>query len=329
MGMAPRSVANLLYAGKNITTDLKKYDSGFSYSDPDGGESDSMQIKIADPDRLWIGPWYPAKGDKIDLELELQYWDGGEFDLPQRIDCGSFTIDKLGASSGAIRIGGVSKPANKDFYGTDRTKTWEQVTLEEIAQDAAGQAEITLFYDGPNIPIAKEEQSGPDADFLEGLCERYGFRMKVYRDKLVIFHWAAYKKKPPAMTFSDTNRELGENWSFEDNLDPYTGVELTYTNGDGQDVKFKSGSEERLLRLNQSAADGADAERIAMARLEKENHGAITIQFQARARAGLCASQTIQVKGTGGKPDGVYYVDALEYAGDASGLMMDVRGSKV
>ena len=40
MGMAPRFVANLLYAGKNITTDLAKYDSGFSYTDPDGGETD-------------------------------------------------------------------------------------------------------------------------------------------------------------------------------------------------------------------------------------------------------------------------------------------------
>lgn len=29
-------------------------------------------------------------------------------------------------------------------------------------------------------------------------------------------------------------------------------------------------------------------------------------------RKGLCASQTIRVEGTGGRPDGIYYVDALE-----------------
>jgi len=329
MGMAPRFLAHLVYAGKNITTSLTEYNSGFSYSDPDGGESDSMQIKIADPDKKWISPWYPTKGDKIEVALELLFWDGHEGDLPKKIDCGSFTIDKLSAGAGSISIGGVSKPANKDFYGTDRTKIWEGNTLEEIARDSADRAGIALFYDGPRIPIEKEEQSGPDADFLEGLCGRYGLRMKVYRDKLVIFDRAAYKKKPPAKTFSAANRELGENWSFEDSLDPYTGVELTYTNGDGKDIKFKYGSEDRLLRLNQKAADDADAERIAMAALEKENHGACTIQFQARAMAGLCASQTIQVEGTGGQPDGIYYVDALELSADNGGAFYDVRGSRV
>ena len=329
MGMAPRIRANLIYAGKNITTSLRGCNSGFSYSDPDGGESDAVQVKLADPQKKWIGPWYPTKGDKIDVALELLHWDGKEGSLPQKINCGSFTIDKLGISPGAISIGGVSRPANKDFASTDRTKTWERVTLQQIAQDVAGRAGIALYYDAGNIPIAKEEQTGPDSDFLEGLCARYGLRMKVYRDRLVIFDRTAYKKKPPVMTFSAANRELGENWSYEDNLEPYTGVELTYTNGDGKDIKYKSGGGDRILRMNQNAADSADAERIAKAALEKENHGAVTISFQARARKGMCASQTIRVAGTGGKPDRVYYVDSLDYSVDDGGLIVDVKGSGV
>ena len=329
MSMVPRFLGELEYAGKVITESLDKITSQFSYSDPDGGESDTFSITLADTEKKWAGPWYPKKGDRIDVALLLLFWNG-TISPPRKMVCGSFTLDKVGLHGGkTATLAGVSKPAKTDFTTTDRTKTWTGVTLEEVAQDVAGQAGLTLHYDAGNIPLAKEEQSGPDADFLKSLCERYGLRMKVYRDKLVIFDRAAYKKKPPAMTFGPANRELGEDWDYDDNLERYTGVELTYTNADGEEIKYTHGDDERMLFINQKADNDTDAERIALAALEKENHGCTTISFTTRAQPGLCASQTIRIAGTQTKADGTYYVDNVDTAGSDSGLVMNVKGSKI
>jgi len=333
MGMVPRSVAALSFSGKSIERELKGKTSRFSYTDPDGGASDSFSITLADTEGDWRGPWYPKKGDRIDVALLLLFWNG-ELSPPQQITCGSFTLDKVGLNSRTATLGGVSKPACKDFSAKDRTKTWSGVTLEQIAQEIANTASLTLHFDAESVSIEREEQDGPDADFLKSLCERYGLKMKIYRDKLVIFDRAVYKKKPPVMTFSAANRELSEDWDYDDSLEPYTGVELAYTNADGKKTTFKHGDDERVLFINQKADNDSDAERIAMAKLEQENHGCTTISFTTRARSGLCASQTIRVQGTGrrgkeSRADGVYYVESLEIHRDNEGLLMTINGVKV
>ena len=55
MSMEPRFLAELVYAGKVITESLDKITSQFSYSDPDGGESDTFSITLADTEKSGPG----------------------------------------------------------------------------------------------------------------------------------------------------------------------------------------------------------------------------------------------------------------------------------
>ena len=326
----PRFEASVSYAGEDITVGMESKTSSFSYGDPDGGGSDTCKLVFADDKNEWMQPAnWPKKGDKFSAHITVNHWDG-PMDASRALQCGTFTLDRPQASGPPtiVSIAGVSQPANKDFKDTDRTKTWERVTLQQILQDTASMAGIALHYDGPNIPIGKEEQNEPNASFSQKMCDRYGFRMKIYSDRLVAFHRATYKQKPPVRTFTLDLRNLGP-WDYDDSMEPYTGAELVYTDAaSGKEIKANIGGGDRILKLNNQADNGADAERIAQAELEAANHSAVTLSFTTRGDVELCASQVIEVQGLG-EPDGLYYIDRIDHDCRRGTYEITLRLSKI
>ena len=93
-------------------------------------------------------------------------------------------------------ISAVSTPADSAFRETQRTKTWVNATIKEMATEIAGKAGIALFWDvqGAEFTIESIEQSKKtDCEFLMSLCDTYGYSMKVYANKIVIFDREEYK----------------------------------------------------------------------------------------------------------------------------------------
>ena len=76
----------ITYNGKTIKTALDNFQNSFSYTDPDGGESDSIKINLADPENQWIAAWIPSAGDEIKAEIRTENWNGegddGKLDFP-------------------------------------------------------------------------------------------------------------------------------------------------------------------------------------------------------------------------------------------------------
>lgn len=62
--MEPRKAAvSLVYNGANATGQIAPYLASFQYTDIASDSSDSINIEINDRDHMWIGPWYPVKGE--------------------------------------------------------------------------------------------------------------------------------------------------------------------------------------------------------------------------------------------------------------------------
>lgn len=83
-------------------------------------------------------------------------------------------------------ISAVSVPADGAFRETERTKTWEKVTVQEIGKEIASRAGITLAWDVEGTPFtiqSIEQSSQTDCDFYMQVCESYGYAMKVYAQK--------------------------------------------------------------------------------------------------------------------------------------------------
>lgn len=312
-----RAIVDLTWNGAAVSGKLLGQGTEITYTDPASGEADSLDISIQDRDRLWTGPWLPAEGDSLEAVIRVMDWDreGDSRALP----CGSFTLDDFSFSGWPVTgtISAVSVPADSSFRETERTKTWEDVTLQELAQEIAGRAGVSLAWDveggGPKLKSV-EQTKRTDCEFLTGVCGDYGLVVKVYAKKLVIYDREAYKKKAPAAVLTPA---VLLSWSWKTSLaGTYTGGEYAYTDPKTEEeINVKTGKGPRLLKLSGKADSAADAERKLKATIASANHGHTSLSVSLRGRPELAAGQCVQVEGLG-RLGGKYFLDrAVHHVG--------------
>ena len=307
MADARRAYPTVFYNGTNITSAVANYLEAFQYTDPASGESDSLSITLGNWNNIWLAGWFPDKGAILSASIEAYNWmRSGDL---QRLQCGTFSLDDISFSGipDVMTMGAISSPASDAFKETERTKTWEDVTIEQMANDIASRYGLSLVYDAETIKIAVVEQSGAtDSSFIENICKDYGLSLKVYSNKLVIFDREKYKEKAAVRTISKDDML---NYTFNTTLTgTYTGGELVYTNKDGKEITYKTGSGPRILKSNVSAETAAEAKRKLDAAIAEANHGETTLSFSTMGQPSLVAGQTINITGLG-VANGKYYID--------------------
>ena len=332
-----RAAVDTNYAGKAITTTLDDYQTQFTYTDKASGESDSIKLDIMDPDARWRSAWAPRKGDKITSKIAVKDWLKTGDD--RVLNCGSFILDSVDFSGepSMLNMGAVSAPVDDAFSTEQRTFTWEQTTLKQIAQSIAERYGMELCFDCDDVSISKKEQSKQtDSDFLNKLCEDYGLCLKIYAAKLVVFSRPAYKEKDPVATIAI--EDIFTNWKFTSDLaGNYTGVKIDYTQTSTIETKTKKGKPSkkkkkeklsyeygtgpRWLKINEKIDSTADAERLAKGRLEKENHGKSKLTISTLGNPTLVASQCVTVAGLGPTVSGKYYIDSITHEVGGSGYV--------
>lgn len=320
---------DLSWNGAAVKTKMLGQTTEITYKDPASGEADSLDIAIHDRDRQWITAWMPLTGDTLEATIRLSNWDqeGDSRALP----CGFFILDNFEFAGWPVTgtISAVSVPADGAFRETERTKTWEKVTPEEIGKEIASRAGIALDWEVEAEPftIRSIEQSGQtDCEFFMDLCETYGYSMKVYAQKIVVFEREAYKKKDPALTIRESDLE---SWSWKKTLaGTYTGGEYTYTDPPTEEeIKATVGTGKRILKQSGKAESQADAERKIQAAVDSANHGAATLSATMTGNAALAASQCVTVVGLG-RLSGKYYIDSIAHH-IGTGYTMDLELSLV
>ena len=314
--MNPRkATASVSYNGKNIDTKLAEFLRSFSYTDVASGESDSLSLAINDKDRKWIKAWFPNKGDTMSASITMSNW-GSEGDT-QKLSCGSFIIDDFSFSGAPIqlKLEAIAIPADSGFKKTQRTKTYENTTLENIANEVAKRAGIRCYYEVGRVSIEKVEQSEKDdCSFLNELAKLYGYAMKIYKSKIVIFSESTYEKKRSVATLTEQNIE--PNWSWNTTLDgKYTGAKYEYTNNDkNQTFKVTAGGGSRILKVTDSASTLSEAEKITLAKLNEANKNDTTMSVTlTMANRKIIATSCVTIKGLG-KLDGKYYVEKVNWS---------------
>ncbi len=300
-----------------------------TYTDPASGEADSLDISLYDRDRQWTTAQLPAEGDVLGASIRVTDWDRSGDN--RTLSCGSFTLDDFSFSGWPVTgtLSSVSVPADSSFRETQRTKTWEDVTIEEMAKEIAGRAGISLAWDveGAALKLRSIEQAKQtDCDFLMGVCGDYGLAMKVYARRLVIYDREAYKKKASVAVLSP--RDL-LSWSWKASLaGTYTGGEFAYTDpATEEEINVKTGGGSRLLKLSGKADSAADAEKKLVAAIAAANHGHTTLSASLRGRPELVAAQCVDVTGLG-RLDGKYFIDKATHR-IGSGYTTDLELSLV
>ena len=316
-------------ANKQLGKKLSNHLTAFTYTDPASGESDSVSLTIDDIGKEWMDKDMPQRGAKLKAVLKLISWD--EEDKTKKFNCGMFVLDDINFSGRPLTctIGGVSKPATDDFDSLPKTKTWEKVTLQEIAEQVAKGNGVKLVYEAGTINIEEIEQSNQtDSAFLKSLCDEYDVSMKVYNSKVVMFKTSDYEKKKPIANVKESDML---QWSANTTVQgTYTGVRLTYTDPDDSSKKIDVtvGKQGRMYYVNKQADNEADARMKAQAELDSANRKICTMEITLRGRTDLVATQCINIRNLG-KLSGKYYIDKVKHSVGNSGYRTSLSVHRV
>lgn len=326
-GIKPRkATVEIEYNGKNISTSLENYLKTFSYIDINTGESDSISIAIGDMDRNWINGWFPTKGDKLSVKIIYENWE--KENTKEVFNCGTFILDDLSFSGWPISgdLGAVSAPANSNFKETKRTKTWEAVTLRQIAQEIANNSKVNMYYEDTNDITIKsiEQNEQTDSEFLVSLCKDYGMAIKIYSNRITLFNEYNYECKDAKC---DIMANEIQSWTYNTTLSgTYTGGKIKYTDPKTKkDVKVDIGTGPRILEVNEKCDSYFDAQTKIKNKINEANKQLTTMSITIMAKRGLIASDCVNIVGLG-KLDGKYYIEKIIHSiGDKYTMQLELR----
>lgn len=330
-----KAEAAFKFNGKNVTKQLKPYLKSVAYTDVASGDSDQLDLNLQNIGAEWLGKWYPTKGDKVVGSLIFYNWTkaGTEKALP----LGVFTMDDISFTGGPMsaKFGCVAVPNSESFRVRERTKTWENITVQGIAKEIASRYKLDLRYSGESITIKSLEQSDQtDCAFLYKVCEDYGLSMKVYAGAIVIYSQTEMEKKKSVATL---NRQsfVDDNWTFNDTLAGiYTGARISYKSSNSDEeisvylgLKAENASGSRVLKISETADSLNDAYYKAAARVNKSNQEATTISGKIFPNPKICAGVCVTISGMG-KANGKYFVDKSKLEIGESGTSQDIEMHK-
>lgn len=312
----PRRVkADFKFNGKWLGKSLEGYLQSLTYTDVASGQSDQLDIVMQNIKMDWLGKKYPKKGDRVDGKIAFVNWDGIR---DKKLDCGAFVLDSIKFSGGPLTasFGCLASPIDSDFNARDRTKTYKDVTIEEIAQGIADRYDLKLKCSGADIRIDTIEQSQKtDSAFLQDLCDTYGLALKVYKKAIVIYDQTEMEEKKPVKKLKRESF-IDDGWEYEDALvGVYTGARISYKPAEGGDEisvyvgqKAEDAKDARVLHINETADSVADAYRKAAVAVNKSNQEATRLSGDIWPDPKICAGVTVEVSGLG-HADGKYFVD--------------------
>lgn len=308
-----RATATITYMGEDLTTSLENKTDRFTYNDPESGSSDDCSLTICDPGEKWINGFFPNLGDKVTAKITVYDWK--KTGDKRILNCGEFVMDDPGFSGPPLKVSlkAVSKPAEGAFSSQERTQTWENVTVQNMAQEIASRSGIGLQYTASEVKIDSLEQNGQtDSDFIKKTCEDYGLSIKVYSNKLIIFDRETYKNMPAVC---DIKKGDMISWNFKTTLaGTYTGGKMTYTDPDSEEeIEAKVGTDQRILSVSGKADSQADAEKKIKAEVNKANEEQTTMSVTIPGNPDIVSSQCVNIVGLG-KADGKYYIKKVTHS---------------
>ena len=307
-------------SARSDSGEMAKYLESFTFTDPATGESDSASIELCNINMIWADRWLPKKGDKFTARINTANWERPG--ISSAIDCGTFCCDDRNFSfplNSTATINGTSVPEKQAFRSTQRSKTWKDITVREIARRIAQRYKLTLVYDAATIKIKSMEQSQKDdCSFLKELTDEYGLYIKVYAGKIIIYDAARYEAKKSVAVIRYDEVESGDYNSTLTGT--YTGAVIKYTNGsDKKEYTYKIGSGNRILTINEKVDSLTDARIKAKARLAEENRKAETIRLTiASPSRKFYASGCFTFKDAQ-EMSGKYFIDKVVHKVDAAG----------
>lgn len=303
----------IVFAGKDITTDVSQDIVSLSYSDFIDGQSDECTVIFSNIDGKWFNDWYPNKGDA--LQISLGYKD-------QLIEYSKCEIESIEFKRfpDEVTITALSTGIKKAVR-TRKSKAFDGKTLKAIAEEIAKAHGFKVVGEIKDITIKRATQyQETDVGFLLRLSKTYGHTFKIVDNQLVFTSLEEIKK-------GDVNRVL----SYEDMLEFSITDKIKDVAKEAevrkQDVKQKTTAKKRVLAEGETSYDmkvihtnygsAEEGQAKAKAALAEENEDKTVAEIRLVGDPTLVAGAVITLTDIG-KLSGDYYINESRHEYDSN-----------
>lgn len=272
----------LIYESKDITNEIEIKKAIFV--DNAGGRFDSIEIECNDPNGLWK-EWKPEEGDCIELK------DKG-------LSSGKMYVDVVNFSKKGIILKALPLLECKEKH----TKSWEEVTFIEIANEISQRYNLTLkTYDIDNQFYSRITQiNESDIKFLNDRCILEGYSLKIVDDELVIFNDVNLNKED---LFVIKEEDIIGDYTFNSKRSTLASVSIK--SGDIQYINKAKDKGEQLEIKNIYVGSIREAIRYTKNIYYNETKFDKTLVFEKEHNNNLAAGSIINIQGLG-LCDGIY-----------------------
>lgn len=323
---------DLKYNNLKISTEINPFLTDISFSDSID-QADNLSINLGDRDRIWTNSWMPEKGSSIDASLLISPGWGNANSINRKL--GYFEIDDISISGppNKVSVSGTSIPESSSLKGQQKTRSWENITFEDVVKDIAYNNGMNLYFsvfDNQSYDRI-DQQSESDLEFLMRICKNAGCALKIANQSICIFDEIKFENDTPVGTISRTDPFM-KDYSGSDSLtgtykscivsytDPASKKTYTYTFTPPSPPKT-----DRILYVNESVSSLSEAIFLAKKSLRAANKETTTFSIKLAGFFNYFAGQTVNLKDFGGF-DGKYLIKSVSGSvGTISEISLELR----
>ena len=319
------------YSGVNITADVSEMVLAIRYIDRLDGTSGELEIQLEDSTKLWQGPWYPAIGDIVSLQIGYT----GEYLL----DCGEFQIDELELDGppDVIRLRCLAAYITSGMR-TANTVAYENMGIVEIAGQIAAKHGLTMVTSSSesesDLEFARITQRRQmDLEFLKRLAREHNFDFTVRAGQLIFYERAALESLPAATLIarSDVVRFAFRNRARR----MYGMAEFSYFDPDTKQLISQSVAGDAAsptndtLKIVARCENAEQAQVKAAAALHLHNMLLVDASIEGAGNVMLVAGNSVQLSGWGAL-DGKYLIETAKHQiGRAMGYTTSIAARRI
>jgi phage protein D len=318
----------LTYAGVNITADITSMVETIVYESHEQHLADEVQMVLEDRDQRWQGPWFPAYGDAVTLQIGY----AAEPLLP----CGSFQVDELELQGppDVVHLRCIAAGITPALR-TPTSARFEAQTLAQIAATVAARHSFTVV-DAPTTASLSfkrvTQRNETDLTFLHRLANAYNYDFSVRGSQLIFYPRGALEAVAPVLTLQRSDLT---SFAFKGSTrQVYQAAQVSYQNPVTKTLITQIATDPNAvtgdtLNLTQRTESATDASARAAAALHRHNMLQATTRLTMPGLPTVVAGNNIAVQGFG-QNDGVYLVTAARHRLDrATGYTTEADGRKL
>lgn len=238
---------------------------------------------------------------------------------------GKMNVDKISSSSTITEIGAISVPlSSKDKH----TRHWRKVRLFDIVNDVASNCGLSVYYQGVTNYLYENVTQFRETDlaFLNRLCIREGYSLKIDDNRLVIYNNTIIESGKSVLTINGNGDVVDNRIFFSENPNMIKSVTVKYYGS--RLITYtaeRSGIGEKKTFI-EYLANGAEAERFAKGYLKAFSQNDTTVECVIPINDGVAAGCCVEFKGFA-MYDGKYVIFECDH--DPEKEQTKLRGRKV